>query len=131
MAQLCQREVKKLAQKSQRASKDMTVQPRARRLMREALIYWRRYERVEKEAKKKAEREALEQRKAEDEMREVRDGMASILCFFVGCRHACTCTCMCRSWHTVCMYMYIGVRGEILEGIPWLFGRHTIPQLVP
>ena len=71
MAQLCQREVKKSAQKSQRASKEVTVQPRARRLMREALMYWRRYERTEKEQRRKAEREAVEQRKIDDEMREV------------------------------------------------------------
>lgn len=62
--------------KSQRASKEVTLQPRARRLMREALIYWRRYERVEKEQRKKAEREAVEQRKIDDEMREVRDAVS-------------------------------------------------------
>ena len=45
--------------------------PRARRLMREALTYWRRYERVEKEQRRRAEKEALEQRKIDDEMREV------------------------------------------------------------
>ena len=71
VAQLCQREVKKLAQKSQRTSKEVSVQPRARRLMREALMYWRRYERTEKEQRRKAEREAVEQRKIDDEMREV------------------------------------------------------------
>ena len=71
VAQLCQREVRKIALKSQRASKEVSLQPRARRLMREGLIYWRRYERVEKEQRKKAEREALEQRKIDDEMREV------------------------------------------------------------
>ena len=53
IAQLCQREVKKTAAKSQRASKEASsVQPRARRLMREALIYWRKYEKVEREARK-------------------------------------------------------------------------------
>ena len=71
VAQLCQREVRKFAQKSQRASKEVSVQPRARRLMREALMYWRRYERTEKEQRRKAEREAVEQRKIDDEMREV------------------------------------------------------------
>lgn len=69
---LCQREVKKQAVKSQRASKDVnSVQPRARRLMKEALVYWRRYEKVEREQRKKAEKEAMEQRKRDDEMREV------------------------------------------------------------
>ena len=71
VAQLCQREVKKLSQKSQRTSKEVSVQPRARRLMREALMYWKRYEKTEKEQRRKAEREAVEQRKIDDEMREV------------------------------------------------------------
>lgn len=60
-----------MAQKSQRASKEVSVQPRAKRLTREAIIYWRRYERVEKEQRKRAEKEALEQRKIGDEMKEV------------------------------------------------------------
>lgn len=47
------------------------MQPRARRLMKEALIYWRKYEKVEREQRKRAEKEALEQRKRDDEMREV------------------------------------------------------------
>ncbi|KAL5463607.1 hypothetical protein EMCRGX_G032521 [Ephydatia muelleri] len=72
VAQLCQREVKKTAQKSQRASKDLCLQPRVRRLMKEAMIYWKRYERIEKEQRKKAEKEALEQRKLDDEMREAK-----------------------------------------------------------
>lgn len=74
VAQLCQREVKKFAQKSQRTSKEVSVQPRARRLMREALMYWRKYERTEKEQRRKAEKEAVEQRKIDDEMREVGTG---------------------------------------------------------
>lgn len=72
VALLCQREVKKVAIKSQKASKDVSsVQPRARRLMKEALVYWRRYEKVEREQRKRAEKEAMEQRKRDDEMREV------------------------------------------------------------
>ena len=64
--------MKKVAAKSQRASKEVSsIQPRARRLMREALTYWKRYERVEKEQRKKAEKEAMEQRRRDDEMREV------------------------------------------------------------
>ena len=64
--------MKKVAAKSQRASKEVSsVQPRAKRLMREALTYWRRYERVEKEQRRKAEKEAMEQRRRDDEMREV------------------------------------------------------------
>lgn len=61
-----------MAVKSQRASKEVnSVQPRARRLMKEALIYWRKYEKVEREQRKKAEKEAMEQRKRDDDMREV------------------------------------------------------------
>ena len=71
IAQLCQREVKKLAAKSQKVSKEASVQPRARRLMKEAMIYWRKYEKVEREQRRKAEKEAMEQRKLDDDMREV------------------------------------------------------------
>ena len=64
--------MRKIAAKSQRASKEASsVQPRARRLMREALIYWRKYEKVEREARKKAEKEASEQNKLNQEMMEV------------------------------------------------------------
>ena len=39
------------------------------------LLYWRRFDRVEKEHRKKAEKEAMEQRRQDEEMRE------AILCF--------------------------------------------------
>lgn len=71
IAQLCQREVKKTAAKSQKVSKEVSVQPRARRLMKEAMIYWRKYEKVEREQRRKAEKEAMEQRKLDEDMREV------------------------------------------------------------
>ena len=35
------------------------------------LVYWRKYEKVEKEHRKRAEKEAQEQRKLDDEFREV------------------------------------------------------------
>ena len=54
-----------------------------RRLMKEAMIYWKRYERIEKEQRKKAEKEALEQRKLDDEMREV-GVLMYLLCPFTG-----------------------------------------------
>lgn len=77
--------MKKVAAKSQRASKEVSsIQPRARRLMREALTYWKRYERVEKEQRKKAEKEAMEQRRRDDEMREV-----GISCGVCVCEHEC------------------------------------------
>lgn len=69
----CQREVRRWASKSQKHSKESSsVQPRARRVMKEVLGYWRKYEKVEKEARKKAEKEAQEQQKLYDEMREAR-----------------------------------------------------------
>ena len=40
--------------------------------MREANIFWRRYERVEREARKKADREAQEKRRMEEERKEVK-----------------------------------------------------------
>ena len=76
MAVYCQREVRRWASKSQRQSKETSsVQPRARRIMKEVLGYWRKYEKVEKEARKKAEKEAQEQQKLYDEMREVTMGI--------------------------------------------------------
>ena len=35
------------------------------------LVYWKRFDKVEKEHRKKAEKEAMEQRKQDEEMREV------------------------------------------------------------
>ena len=39
--------------------------------MPQMLVYWKRFDKVEKEHRKKAEKEALEQRKQDEEMREV------------------------------------------------------------
>jgi len=71
-----------VALKSQRASKEANVQPRVRRLMREALIYWRKYEKVEREQRRKAEKEAVGQRKMDDEMREV--GVVTVMGLEIG-----------------------------------------------
>ncbi|XP_019627273.1 PREDICTED: DNA helicase INO80-like [Branchiostoma belcheri] len=70
MAQLCQKEVRKAAMQSQRVCKE--TPPRARRLTREMLVFWKKYEKVEKEHRKRAEKEAMEQRKLDDELREAR-----------------------------------------------------------
>lgn len=35
------------------------------------MLYWKKYDKVEKEHRKRAEKEALEQRKLDEEMREV------------------------------------------------------------
>ena len=72
MASYCQREVRRYSLKSQKLSKEASgIQPRARRIMKEVLVFWRKYEKVEKEARKRAEKEAQEQQKLYDEMREV------------------------------------------------------------
>jgi DNA helicase INO80 len=72
IAVYCQREVRRWATKSQKLSKEAnSVQPRARKVLKEVIVYWRKYEKVEKEARKKAEKEAQEQQKLYDEMREV------------------------------------------------------------
>ena len=39
--------------------------------MKEVISHWRKYEKVEKEARRRAEKEAQEQQKLYDEMREV------------------------------------------------------------
>lgn len=44
---------------------------RARRLSKEMMVYWKRFEKVEKESRKKAEKEAQEQRKMDYELFEV------------------------------------------------------------
>lgn len=54
---------------SQKLTRDAGV--RARRLAKEMNVFWKRFDKVEKGARKKAEKEALEQRKIDIEMREV------------------------------------------------------------
>jgi DNA helicase INO80 len=63
------REVRKAAIQSQKTMKE--TQSRAKRLTREMVTYWKRFEKVEKEHRKRAEKEALEQRKMDLELREV------------------------------------------------------------
>jgi len=64
------REVRRAALQAQKNCKETL--PRARRLTKEMLLYWKKYEKVEKEHRKRAEKEALEQRKLDEEMREVK-----------------------------------------------------------
>lgn len=64
------KEVRRAALQAQKNCKETL--PRARRLTKEMLLYWKKYEKVEKEHRKRAEKEALEQRKLDEEMREVR-----------------------------------------------------------
>ena len=80
IAVYCQREVRRWAAKSQKQSKESNcVQPRARKVTKEVLAYWKKYEKVEKEARKKAEKEAQEQLKLYEEMREVFNALGLFL----------------------------------------------------
>ncbi|OCT58042.1 hypothetical protein XELAEV_18002705mg [Xenopus laevis] len=70
LAHQCMREVRRAAIQAQKNCKETL--PRARRLTKEMSLYWKKYEKVEKEHRKRAEKEALEQRKLEEEMREAK-----------------------------------------------------------
>uniref|UniRef100_T1IPW9 Chromatin-remodeling ATPase INO80 n=1 Tax=Strigamia maritima TaxID=126957 RepID=T1IPW9_STRMM len=70
LAQACQKEIRKTAIHSQKLLKE--TPSRAKRLTREMLVYWKRYEKVEKEHRKKAEKEAQEQLKMDIELREAK-----------------------------------------------------------
>lgn len=69
------REVRRAAIQAQKNCKETL--PRARRLTKEMMLYWKKYDKVEKEHRKRAEKEALEQRKLDEEMREV--GLREVL----------------------------------------------------
>ncbi|KAI7847267.1 SNF2 family N-terminal domain-containing protein [Circinella umbellata] len=68
LAQYCQKEVRRSATKGGRINKD--VQTRAKRAMKEMLVFWKKNEKEERELRKKAEKEALEQLRQEEERRE-------------------------------------------------------------
>ncbi|CAG8510614.1 15407_t:CDS:10 [Acaulospora colombiana] len=70
IALLCQKEARKAACKSCKSPKD--IQTRARQAMRQMLFFWKRNEKEERELRKKAEREALERMRVEEEMREAK-----------------------------------------------------------
>ncbi|XP_028295465.1 chromatin-remodeling ATPase INO80 isoform X2 [Gouania willdenowi] len=70
LAHQCMREVRRAAIQAQKNCKETL--PRARRLTKEMMLYWRKYDKVEKEHRKRAEKEALEQRKLDEEMREAK-----------------------------------------------------------
>ncbi|KAI8597490.1 SNF2 family N-terminal domain-containing protein, partial [Dissophora ornata] len=70
VAQLCQREARKAAARSVKPSKD--VHSRARKANKEMLFFWKRNEREERDLRKKAEKEAIEKLRIEEEMREAR-----------------------------------------------------------
>lgn len=76
------REVRRAAIQAQKNCKETL--PRARRLTKEMMLYWKKYDKVEKEHRKRAEKEALEQRKLDEEMREVGGPkVAGLLCRFL------------------------------------------------
>lgn len=64
------REARRGASRGNKTVKDQ--QMRARKIMREMLVFWRRNEKEERELRKKAEKEALEKAKKEEEMREAK-----------------------------------------------------------
>uniref|UniRef100_A0A8C7MCX7 Chromatin-remodeling ATPase INO80 n=1 Tax=Oncorhynchus kisutch TaxID=8019 RepID=A0A8C7MCX7_ONCKI len=70
LAHQCMREVRRAAIQAQKNCKETL--PRARRLTKEMTLYWKKYEKVEKEHRKRAEKEALEQRKLDEELREAK-----------------------------------------------------------
>ncbi|KAF7725825.1 putative DNA helicase ino80 [Apophysomyces ossiformis] len=68
IAQYCQKEAKRAATKGGRANRD--VQTKAKRAMKEMLVFWKKNEKEERELRKKAEKEALERLRLEEERRE-------------------------------------------------------------
>ncbi|XP_069805896.1 chromatin-remodeling ATPase INO80 [Dendropsophus ebraccatus] len=70
LAHQCMREVRRAAIQAQKNCKETL--PRARKLTKEMSLYWKKYDKVEKEHRKRAEKEALEQRKLDEEMREAK-----------------------------------------------------------
>lgn len=71
VAQIVQREVRRrVVAENRLTAKNVLV--RARRAIREVLVFWKRYEREEREERKQAEREALERMRKEAELQEAR-----------------------------------------------------------
>ncbi|WFD28001.1 Putative DNA helicase ino80 [Malassezia nana] len=70
LSSVVQREARRGAARNNKSTKD--IQLRARKVMRELLLYWKRNEREECDLRKKAEKEALDKAKKEEEMREAK-----------------------------------------------------------
>jgi DNA helicase INO80 len=70
VSSVAQREARRGLQRNTRTTKD--VQLRARKVMREMLVFWKRNEKEEKELRRRAEKEALDRAKKEEEMREAK-----------------------------------------------------------
>ncbi|KAK9234560.1 SNF2 family N-terminal domain-containing protein [Lipomyces kononenkoae] len=69
-AQLAVKESRRWQFRTNKNVKDL--QGKARRAMREMLVYWKRNEREERDSRKKAEKQALDRAKKEEEQREAR-----------------------------------------------------------
>ena len=69
IAQHCMKYSRQKAVHSEKCSKE--ISSRARRLTREMQAYWKRYDRVERETRRRLEKEAEEQRKMDVEFMEV------------------------------------------------------------
>lgn len=70
VAVMCSKVVRQRAMYSQKVMKETIW--RAKRLTREMLSYWKRYERIERDAKRRMEKEAEEQRKMDVELIEAK-----------------------------------------------------------
>src|SRR4051794_23649452 len=68
ISHLCRREALRTKVNEKQQSRELAT--RAKRVVKEMLIFWKRNEKEERELRKKAEKEALEQRKREEELRE-------------------------------------------------------------
>ncbi|KAI7862197.1 SNF2 family N-terminal domain-containing protein [Spinellus fusiger] len=68
IAQYCQKEAKRASTKGGRANRD--VQAKAKRAMKEMLVFWKKNEKEERELRKKAEKEAMDRLRQEEERRE-------------------------------------------------------------
>lgn len=69
-ATMCMKAVRQKAMQSQKVMKETVW--RAKRLTREMLAYWKRYERVERDTRRRMEKEAEEQRKQDVELIEAK-----------------------------------------------------------
>lgn len=70
VATVAQREARRAEVRNNKTTKD--IQQRARKAMREMLVFWRRNEKEEKELRRKAEKEAADRLRKEEEMREAK-----------------------------------------------------------
>ena len=70
VAKECQKECRRATINAQKGLKEASS--RAKRLSREMLLYWKRFDKVEKEHRKRVEKEAIEQRKIDLELREAK-----------------------------------------------------------